>query len=66
LLINELQAIFGHVQSYICEKNGKPGRLIYKKNKWQFEEGVFNSNLSYDLRIENAIALLKNNENSIR
>lgn len=58
LLINEMQTIFGHVQSYICEKNGNPGRFIFRNNSWEFEEGMFNSNLSYDLRLENAIGLL--------
>lgn len=58
LIINELQTIFGHVQSYICEKEGKPGRLIYTNTGWNFEEGMFNTNLSYDLRLESAIKLL--------
>lgn len=57
-LVNEMQCIFGHVQQYICEKEGKPGRFIYKNN-WVFEEGMFNTNLSYDLRLENAISLVK-------
>ncbi|MBD3316396.1 MAG: hypothetical protein GF344_11470 [Chitinivibrionales bacterium] len=56
-LINELQCIFGHVQEYICEKNGTPGRLVRESCGWRFEEGLFNSNLSYDLRLENALAL---------
>ncbi len=54
-LINELQCIFGHVQEYICEKNGKPGRIIFSNGEWKFEEGLFNSNLSYDLRLEHLI-----------
>lgn len=59
-LVNEMQTIFGHVQSYICEKDGKPGRYRYIKNKWVFEEGMFNTNLSYDLRLENVIKILNN------
>ncbi|MCT4639887.1 MAG: hypothetical protein N4A72_19465 [Bacteroidales bacterium] len=58
-LINELQCIFGHVQSYICEKDGKPGRFVFKEDKWLFEEGMFNTNLSYDLRMENILEILK-------
>ncbi|MDO9256309.1 MAG: hypothetical protein Q7U54_12410 [Bacteroidales bacterium] len=58
-LINELQCIFGHVQSYICEKDGNPGRFVYYKNQWIFEEGLFNSNLSYNLRLENLIDIIK-------
>ncbi|APF20140.1 hypothetical protein Calab_0558 [Caldithrix abyssi DSM 13497] len=58
-LINEMQTIFGHVKDHICEKNGKPGRLVFASGKWKFEEGMFNSNLSYDLRMEDAIRLTK-------
>lgn len=58
-LINEMQCIFGHVQDYICEKNNKPGRLLLINNKWVFEEGLFNNNLSYNLRLENAINILR-------
>lgn len=57
-LINELQCIFGHVQEYICEKDGKPGRYRRFGSEWTFEEGYFNSNLSYDLRLENVLELI--------
>lgn len=57
-LINEMQTIFGHVQEYICELNGKPGRFVSRENKWEFQEGMFNTNLSYDLRLENVLELL--------
>ena len=39
-LINEMQCIFGHVQPYICEKDGNPGRFLLKDGKWEFEEGM--------------------------
>lgn len=61
-LINEMQTIFGHVQDHICEKNGVPGRFIYSNDKWKFESGMFNTNLSYDLRLENVLEMLGNNE----
>lgn len=57
-LINEMQTIFGHVQEYILEVDGKPGRYRFLDNKWQFEAGMFNTNLSYDLRLEAAIQRL--------
>jgi hypothetical protein len=57
-LINEMQCIFGHVQEYICELEGKPGRFIKKENHWIFESGMFNSNLSYDLRVEDILKTL--------
>jgi hypothetical protein len=58
-LINELQCIFGHVQDYICEKDGKPGRFIFENNQWHFETGNFNTNLSYNLRLENLLEIIK-------
>jgi len=61
-LINEMQTIFGHVQDHICEKNGVPGRFIYTNSGWQFEPGMFNTNLSYDLRLENVLEILGNNK----
>lgn len=59
-LINEMQCIFGHVQEYICEKDGKPGRFCFLNDRWVFEEGKFNSNLSYDLRLRHFISLIEN------
>lgn len=56
-IINEIQTIFGHVQDHILEVNGKPGRYIYDDNQWIFEEGMFNTNESYDLRLEVALDL---------
>ncbi|MFW6046574.1 MAG: ATP-grasp domain-containing protein [Candidatus Woesearchaeota archaeon] len=58
-LVNELQTIFGHVQDYILEVEGKPGRYLYQNKQWIFEEGEFNTNESYDLRLETAIELFK-------
>jgi hypothetical protein len=51
-LINEMQCIFGHVQPFICELNGEPGRFVRDSSGWKFEQGFFNTNLSYDLRLE--------------
>jgi glutathione synthase/RimK-type ligase-like ATP-grasp enzyme len=60
IFVNELQTIFGHKNPYICKVNGKPGRYIYQNNQWYFEEGNFNTNESYDLRLETAIKLYEN------
>jgi glutathione synthase/RimK-type ligase-like ATP-grasp enzyme len=51
-LVNEMQCIFGHVQSFICELNGQPGRFKKESGKWVFENGLFNANLSYNLRLD--------------
>ena len=62
-LVNELQTIFGHIPDkkygtfHRLEVNGIPGRYINKDGKWIFEEGDFNTNQSYDLRLETAIDL---------
>lgn len=62
-VVNELQTIFGHVQDYIMSIDGKIGRYVYSENQWIFEEGNFNSNESYDLRLETAIELYKKSLN---
>lgn len=54
-LVNELQTIFGHVQDFILAVDNKPGRYQYVNNQWVFEEGDFNTNESYDLRLKTAI-----------
>lgn len=57
-VVNELQCIFGHVQDHILEVDGKPGRYKYENNNWVFENGNFNLNLSFDLRLQNVIEML--------
>lgn len=56
-LINEIQTIFGHKMDHILEVDGKPGRYLYQDENWVFEEGMFNANESYDLRLEAALKL---------
>lgn len=60
ILVNEMQTIFGHKNPYICQVNEKSGRYIFKNNQWLFEEGDFNTNESYDLRLNTAIELYEN------
>lgn len=57
-LVNEMQCIFGHVQDYICAQDNEPGRYLLKGDSWIFEKGNFNTNLSYDLRLENLLNLI--------
>jgi len=57
-LINEIQCFFGQSDPYQMLVNDQPGRYIYKDGKWRFEEGMFNTNESYDLRLEHALSLL--------
>lgn len=63
IFVNELQTIFGHKSESICKVNGKPGRYRFLNQNWEFEEGMFNTNESYDLRLETAVELyLKDRE----
>lgn len=59
-LVNEIQCFFGQSDPYQMLVDGRPGRYIYQNGNWNFEEGDFNSNESYDLRIEHVIDILRN------
>lgn len=59
--VNELQTIFGSkIKPYQMLVDGKPGRYLYSSNKWIFEEGMFNQNNSYNLRVEDFTNQLNN------
>ena len=62
-LVNEMQTIFGHKNPFICKVNDKVGRYIFLNGNWIFEEGNFNTNESYDLRLETAIKLYNSQKN---
>jgi len=51
-LINEIQTKFSHRNPYILKIDDKPGRYIYSNDQWVFEEGNFNENESYNLRLK--------------
>jgi glutathione synthase/RimK-type ligase-like ATP-grasp enzyme len=53
--INEIQCFFGQSDPYQMLVDGKPGKYMFVDNKWVFEEGMFNTNESYDLRLEHAL-----------
>ena len=57
--VNELQCFFGSKNPHQMIIDGKPGRYILKDENWIFEEGNFNINNSYNLRLENIIDILK-------
>lgn len=59
IYVNELQTLFGHKNPFICKVNGKEGRYLHKNNEWIFDAGDFNSNESYDLRINTIIEKMK-------
>ena len=51
-LVNEMQCIFGQSDPYQMLVDNKPGRYIFDKERWIFEEGDFNRNESYNLRLQ--------------
>jgi hypothetical protein len=59
LLVNEMQCIFGQSDPFQMMVDNKPGRYIHKNDQWIFEEGDFNANESYDLRLQAAIDIFK-------
>jgi glutathione synthase/RimK-type ligase-like ATP-grasp enzyme len=58
-LVNEMQCIFGQSDPYQMLVDGKPGRYVKITGNWIFEEGAFNTNESYDLRVNEVISQLK-------
>jgi glutathione synthase/RimK-type ligase-like ATP-grasp enzyme len=58
-LINEMQCIFGQSDPYQMLIDGKPGRYLFRNGNWIFEEGNFNTNQSYDLRLDYIIEKIK-------
>lgn len=58
--VNELQTVFGSkIQPYQMMVDGKPGRYLRLDGKWIFQEGDFNRNSSYNLRVEDFMQQLK-------
>lgn len=58
-LVNEMQCIFGQPVPYLMLVDGKPGRYRFINNNWAFEEGDFNQNESYDLRIKHILEMVR-------
>lgn len=54
-LVNEMQCIFGQSDPYQMLVDGKEGRYHFFEGKWLFEEGKFNNNQCYNLRVEHVI-----------
>lgn len=57
-LINEIQCYFGQSDPFQMLVNGKPGRYVFKDSTWLFEEGMFNTNESYDIRLAHALSTI--------
>ena len=62
-LVNEIQTFFGQSDPFQMLLNKEPGRYRYINEKWTFEKGMFNTNECYDLRLKEAMKLIKNESN---
>ena len=58
-LVNELQAFWGSKNPHQMMIKGRPGRYLFQKGQWVFQEGEYNTNNSYDLRLSHVIEILK-------
>jgi glutathione synthase/RimK-type ligase-like ATP-grasp enzyme len=60
LYLNELQCFFGFIHpQHQMIINGAGGRFRYIEGKWKFEEGTFNENNSFNLRLQHVIELVE-------
>lgn len=65
-LVNELQSLFGQPVKDLMLIDDKPGRFVYKDNKFVFEEGHFNQHNSYLLRVKHFIKIINQSNNKKR
>ncbi len=56
-LVNEMQCIFGQSDPYQMKLGGRVGRYLMQDGRWTFEEGDFNRNESFDLRVAHVIEM---------
>ncbi|UNL85795.1 hypothetical protein [Priestia koreensis] len=57
-LVNEMQTIFGAFAPSQMYIDGIPGRYVFKKGEWNFEEGEFCKFKCNSLRIEHLVRML--------
>ncbi|OQY38787.1 MAG: hypothetical protein B6226_03120 [Candidatus Cloacimonetes bacterium 4572_65] len=62
LYVNELQSIFGQSTESLMYIDGKAGRYILKDGEFIFEEGLYNQNISFNLRVKHFISILEDLE----
>jgi len=61
-LVNEMQCMFGQSDPYQMLVDGIPGRYYKNGGSWIFEEGDFNKNKSFDLRVRYVLNVLEMNK----
>ncbi len=57
--VNEMQCFWGSKNPHQMIKDDKPGRFVSSNGNWIFQEGEFNTNNSYNLRLQHILKLLK-------
>lgn len=62
--VNELQCFFGSKNPHQMIIDGKPGRYLRSGEGWIFEEGHFNRDNSFHLRLDHVIRLLNEKRSS--
>jgi glutathione synthase/RimK-type ligase-like ATP-grasp enzyme len=64
-LVNEMQCIFGQSDAFQMKVNDCIGRYLFENGTWKFEAGDFNTNESFDLRLQVAIKYFQKNQSLI-
>ena len=57
-----MQCFFGSKNPHQMIRDGVPGRFVRKGGSWVFEEGSFNSNNSFDLRLQHVLDIVRNGD----
>lgn len=58
--VNEMQTKWGQKYDFLMEVDGKKGRFVKKDHVWVFEEGEFNHNASFDLKLKHILSVVNN------
>jgi glutathione synthase/RimK-type ligase-like ATP-grasp enzyme len=56
-LVNEMQCLFGQSDPYQMKVDERIGRYVRKAGRWEFEEGNFNQNESFNLRVAHILEM---------
>jgi glutathione synthase/RimK-type ligase-like ATP-grasp enzyme len=54
-LVNEIQSFFGQSDPHQMYVDNAPGRYYYENKTWVFQEGSFNDNQCFDLRVKHIL-----------
>ena len=61
-IVNEMQTKWGQKYDYLMEIDGRRGRYVKRGCEWVFEEGDFNRNASFDLKLKYILTTIHNGE----